>query len=106
MALSKRQWAGICGAVQWGGETCVGLIPLLAFAMMHKYAGLETALRDEILRCTKGIFYTSQCKAVLESVSQEMCILTVVIAGLAALSVCSIGPMDERPKTRFSPIFF
>jgi hypothetical protein len=98
MALSKRQWAGIYGAVQWGGETCVGLIPLLAFAMMHKYAGLETALRDEILRCTKGIVYTSQCNAVLESVFQEMCILTVVIAGLAALSVCSIGPNRRKSE--------
>src|SRR5437899_11201393 len=98
MALSKRQWGGVYGAVQWGGETCVGLIPLLAFEMMHRYAGLKDALRDEILKCTKGFTYVSPCKPVVDSISQELCILTVVSAGLAAVSVCSIGPNRRKDE--------
>jgi hypothetical protein len=98
MTLSKQQLAGLYGLVQWGGETAVGLIPLLAFWLMHTYAGLKDALRYEIIRCLKGIQFVSQCTEVVDSVSQEICILTVVIAGLALLSQFKVGPHQREAK--------
>jgi hypothetical protein len=91
--LSPRVRAALHAVVQWGGETSVGLIPLLAFEMMHRYA----SVRADIFRCTdtKPPFF-SGCIPVVESVSQEMCILTVVISGLSLLSVVNIGPTRRQ----------
>jgi hypothetical protein len=74
--LSPRWRAALHAVVQWAGETCVGLIPLLAFEMMHKYASVRGDM--------------------VESISQEMCILTVVISGLSLLSVVNIGPQRRH----------
>jgi hypothetical protein len=91
--LSPRWRAALHAVVQWAGETCVGLIPLLAFEMMHKYA----SVRGDIFKCTfTNPPYFSGCSPVVESISQEMCILTVVITGLSLLSVVNIGPQRRH----------
>jgi hypothetical protein len=67
--LSPRVRAALHAVVQWGGETCVGLIPLLAFEMMHRYA----AVRADIFRCadTRPPFF-SGCVPVVEGISQAL----------------------------------
>lgn len=81
--------AGFYGVLQWAGETCVGLIPLLAYFLMHQYGPQN----EDVFQCKthydNGV--VANCSHVLDNASQEICIIAVVTAGLSILSVCHIG---------------
>lgn len=83
--------------VQWLGETCVGLIPLLAYEVMHTYA--TTPSPPMVCPPQQGP-YLLNCHPLADNVSQEVCILTVVISGLAVLSLANLGPRRRQaPNT-------
>jgi len=103
LAKTPRRLAAWHATACWIGETCIGLIPLLAFTIMHKYASSPI----QIISCpTKAkLDYTiiPFCNALPDNISQEVCILTVVISGLAVLSLFSLGPRARKsPITPFS----
>jgi hypothetical protein len=101
--LSPRKLAACHAFTQWIGETCVGLIPLFAFIIMHTY----TAPIVQVFACPKSlkidILTFPQCAPLTDNISQEICILTVVISGLALLSVVNLGPRKRKtPVTAWS----
>jgi hypothetical protein len=82
--------------VQWAGEAFIGLIPYIAFVVLHKYSRqhLMTALCPaQTPSPANGIVFN--CLPLQEDASQEICILAVVISGLALLSIV---PLRERPR--------
>jgi hypothetical protein len=83
-------------SVHWVGETVVGLIPLVAFLIMHTFSIPPGVL----VYCPTGVGHAptfSACRYLAESVSQEICILTVVISGLALISLGKVGQGGCRP---------
>jgi hypothetical protein len=101
--MTARKWAACHAFAHWVGETCIGLIPLLAFVIMHNYATSTL----QILSCPAGakLDFTifPSCSPLSETISQEACILTVVISGLAVLSLFNFGPKARKaPITAFS----
>ena len=87
--------AAFHGLLQWVGEAVIGLIPLADFLATHIYSRLPISglCSPGSLDKAKGI-YTS-CFPSPETASQEVCILAVVISGLAVLSV---APIASRPR--------
>jgi hypothetical protein len=49
--LSPRKLAACHAFTQWIGETCVGLIPLFAYVIMHKY----TAPTVQVISCPSSL---------------------------------------------------
>jgi hypothetical protein len=101
--MTARKLAACHAFTRWIGETCIGLIPLLAFVIMHNYA----APTIQVIACPSGVkidFSTVRsCSPLLDNISQEICILTVVISGLALLSLFNLGPRARKaPVTAFS----
>ncbi|MHB8885814.1 MAG: hypothetical protein ACYC5H_12205 [Methylovirgula sp.] len=80
--------AGFQGIIQWAGETLIGLIPLAAYEITRNFSAPTAKLMSCPLSET---VYLSACSPLVESASQEMCILTVVISGLSLLSIARIG---------------
>jgi hypothetical protein len=87
--------AALRGTGQWLGEAVIGLIPWGGFFVVHRYATLPiTAICTSQ---TPGPPPTaSGCTPFIDSPSQEICILAVVISGLAVLSLASLG--REKPR--------
>jgi hypothetical protein len=100
-AITPRKLAACHAVAHWLGETCIGLIPLLAFVIMHSYS----APTVQILECPAMVrvdFTTLHyCSPLPETISQEVCILTVVISGLALLSLFRFGPKARKAPTTF-----
>jgi hypothetical protein len=98
--LSPQKLAACHAFTQWFGETCVGLIPLLAYLIMHSYSTSPIT----ILSCPVSTpVVLSPCSLLPDNISQEICILTVVISGLALLSVLNVGPHKRKaPVTAWS----
>jgi hypothetical protein len=91
MQLPASVKAGFFGFAQWIGEALIGLIPLILYVIVNKYSSLP------VIAICSGSAYnalTKQyvgCEALPESASPEICILAVVISGLAVLSVVPFG---------------
>ena len=95
-------WAGLHGVGQWVGEAVIGLIPLAIFEGVHRYATLPVAAT-----CPKQAqtpYGLSNCTLLVENSSQEVCILAVVISGLAVLSVVPLGLQKPRKITIWTRI--
>jgi hypothetical protein len=83
--------AGFYGFAQWIGEALIGLIPWILYVAVNKYSSLPiTAICSPQSYNSFSKTYTS-CVGLPESASQEICILAVVISGLAVLSVVPFG---------------
>jgi hypothetical protein len=101
MPLTIRQTAGLHGFVQWIGEAFIGLIPYIVFVAVHRYSSLPitaTCPKQAPNPITGQVF---SCTPLHENASQEICILAVVISGLALLSVAPIR-QPSRPITVFT----
>jgi hypothetical protein len=83
------------GILQWIAEAIIGVIPLIVFVFVHQFSSLPiTAVCSREESAASGLL--SDCKQILETPSQEICILAVVISGLAVLSVVP----QIRPQSR------
>jgi hypothetical protein len=83
--------AALQGIGQWLGEAVVGLIPLIVYFAVHRFSNLPiTALCP---KQTPNSYNNTMagCTALVDNPSQEVCILAVVISGLAVLSVVPLG---------------
>lgn len=70
--------------IKWGGEALVGLIPLFAYQLLQIFSKQTVKL----LACpVASLSYPSTCQEIHEGAAQEVCILTVVISGLALWSL-------------------
>ena len=88
---SKKLQTVFRAFLHWLGEAVVGLVPLLAFLIMHFFS----APRVKTFVCDIGAPPDPKsCSELLESPSQEVCILTVVVSGLAIWSLLS-GPSTK-----------
>jgi hypothetical protein len=97
----SRLKAALYGLGQWLGEAVIGLIPLALFEVAHRYStGPVTAICPE-QKAPLAFGYLSGCTRLTETPSQEICILAVVISGLAILSTHVPGP-GGRPTTIFT----
>lgn len=94
--MTARTIAAWHALSQWVGETCVGLIPLLAYSLVHTYAEQPY----QLMICPPGSGQTKSfvpnCTPLSGGVSQEICILTVVISGLALLSLFNLGRHQRK----------
>jgi glucan phosphoethanolaminetransferase (alkaline phosphatase superfamily) len=92
--------AALRGTVQWVAEAIIGVIPLAVYAYIHQFSNLPiTAI------CSDGgsnASKLSDCKPIIDSPSQEICILAVVISGLAVLSVVRYARHEPRQITGFT----
>ena len=80
----------------WAGENALGAIPLLAYMLIHNYrAPVKLFLCSP---STQPTALVSSCNTVGGTIVQELCILTVVISGLAVLSVFHLGPRARRAQ--------
>jgi hypothetical protein len=96
---SPRKMAALHGIGQWLGEAVIGLIPLIVYELVHRYSKLPliAICPDQVLNpVTKEL---RNCIPLLESPAQEVCILAVVISGLAVLSVVPLGKNRQRQVT-------
>ena len=97
--FTGRKLAACYAFTRWIGETCIGLIPLLAYLLMHNYATPVS----QVISCPKGLkidwFTIQSCSPVIDNISQEVCILTVVISGLALLSLFNFGPRARKAQS-------
>ena len=100
--ITPRKRAAFYAGTRWIGESCIGLIPLLAYVIMHNYASSTM----QVFSCPKGKIDPAtalSCTPLADNISQEICILTVVISGLALLSLFNFGPKARKaPITIFS----
>lgn len=101
--MTARRLAACHAFTRWIGETCIGLVPLLAYVIMHNYATPTI----QVIACPNGVriddLTIQTCRPLADNISQEICILTVVISGLALLSLFNLGPKARRaPVTAFS----
>jgi hypothetical protein len=97
--LTPRRIAALHGFVQWMGEAAIGLIPWAVWFATHRFAILPT-----LATCGTNEAGLYNCVPVVESPSPEICILAVVISGLAVLSVGRLGRQRERQFTVFTYI--
>lgn len=86
------------GLVQWFAEAVIGVIPLIVFVYVHQFSNLPVTA---ICSASNPL---SDCKQIVESPSQEICILAVVISGLALLSVVPRISPRSRQITGFTTI--
>jgi hypothetical protein len=91
MQLPTSVKAGFFGFAQWTGEALIGLIPWILYVIVNEYSSLPA-----IGICSAATYnaYTKQysgCIPLPENASPEICILAVVISGLAVLSVVPFG---------------
>jgi hypothetical protein len=96
--------AALHGIGQWLGEAVIGLIPLIVYELVHRYSSLP--LTATCPKQTLNPYYPTlqNCVPLVESSSQEVCILAVVISGLAVLSVVSLGQHNQRKITGWTRI--
>jgi hypothetical protein len=97
LAMTPRRMAVVHGLGQWLGEAAIGIIPWVVYEMVHRYADLPL-----IAACPKqpgSSTPLNDCTRIADSASQEICILAVVISGLAVLSVVPLGEQRKRPIT-------
>lgn len=100
----SRWLAAFLGIGQWLGEAAIGLIPLFVYELVHRYSSLPMTAT-----CTKAVVQAYMppqlnCTPIVESSSQEVCILAVVISGLAVLSVVPLGHKNARKITGWTRI--
>lgn len=100
--LSARKSAAVRAFIQWLGENSIGLIPLGAYLIVHSYS----AKTFDVLICPQGLSpdaLASRCSSLPFSAAQEICILTVVVAGLTVLSAFHLGSRKRQaPPTVFT----
>lgn len=100
--MTPRKSAAGRALIQWLGENSIGLIPLGAYLIVHSYS----AKTFDVLICAPNLppgTLISQCSALPFSAAQEICILTVVVAGLTVLSAFHLGPRKRHaPPTVFT----
>lgn len=96
IVMTPRPLAGWYALGQWFGETCVGLIPLLAYSLIHSYSAPTYRLMVCSGFAEQANKFVPNCTALAEGVSQEICILTVVISGLALLSLFNLGRHQRK----------
>ncbi|MBR1089608.1 hypothetical protein JQ621_19270 [Bradyrhizobium manausense] len=89
--MGLRIKAALFGIVQWTAEATIGLIPLGLYLIVNKYSSLPT-----LGLCTQATYNVylklyNGCSPLGESASAEVCILSIVISGLAILSVVPFG---------------
>lgn len=89
-------WKAVLQAFgQWCGEAFVGLLPLLAYWFMHSVATLPAT---GVCQRTQP----PQCVVVPDSPLPEICILAVVVSGLALLS---LGPQRRQASVTLWTFF-
>jgi hypothetical protein len=94
--MTPRRTAALHGIGQWLGEAVIGVIPLIVYVLVHRYSTLPiTATCQGVSRVTNPPILAG-CLPIIDSPSQEICILAVVISGLAVLSVVPL--IRERPR--------
>jgi hypothetical protein len=81
--------AAFLAVSQWSGEAFVGLLPLLAYWFMHGVAKLPATAVCQVTQPQAQ----NQCTIVPDSPLPEVCILAVVVSGLALLS---LGPHRRK----------
>jgi hypothetical protein len=94
-SLAARPAAALRGLGQWIGEAVIGLIPLIVYELVHRFSNLPLAAT-----CPPQAITPNQplvnCTPVIETASQEICILAVVISGLAVLSIVPLSQEHQR----------
>ena len=93
-AWSERKKAVYNASTQWIGETSIGLIPLLAHIITTRYS----APRFQAFLCDPTANAPTNCSALSTNAAQEICIITVVVAGLAVLSTLRLGPAPRKAE--------
>lgn len=87
--------AALYGFAQWLGEAVIGIIPLFMYELVHRYSKRPiTATCPDQNTAINQLYFG--CSKIVESASQEICILAVVISGLAVLSISPIGNRERR----------
>jgi hypothetical protein len=87
------------GIGQWIGEAVIGLIPLGVYELVHRYSNLPLSATCPQQAPSPSTLSVQNCTLLQESSSQEVCILAVVISGLAVLSVIQLGLKQPRKVT-------
>jgi len=95
---AKAVWNGLA---QWAGEAAIGLIPLIVYMLTHRFSRLPITAACPSQPIPTPPTALGGCMALSESAAQEICILAVVISGLALLSTTSIG-QAKRQVTMFT----
>ncbi|WP_158808478.1 hypothetical protein [Beijerinckia sp. L45] len=85
---------GAVALLRWLGEAVVGLVPLMAFKILQIFS--QPTIHLYLCPVDKPIG-PGFCQLFGEDASQEVCILTVVISGLALWSLLKVasGPSRE-----------
>jgi hypothetical protein len=94
--ITPRQMAALFGLAQWIGEALIGLIPWIVYVIVHRFSTLPltaTCPKESLNPLNQTYF---GCTPIIESASQEICILAVVISGLAVLSVVPLGRQTRQ----------
>jgi hypothetical protein len=97
-AWGPRKQAALHGLLQWIGEAVIGLIPLIVFEAVHSFSRLPVTGICSLGSLDQAKNLYMACIPAPEGASQEICILAVVISGLAVLSVIPITSR-QRPIT-------
>jgi hypothetical protein len=99
--LTRYTLAILYGLAQWVGEAVIGVIPLFMYEMAFKYSQRPiTATCPPQSINANNLYYN--CTKLLDNPSQEICILAVVISGLALLSTSPITSKKPRTITVFT----
>jgi hypothetical protein len=77
-------WSVLCALLIWGGEAIVGVLPLGAHAIVANHLSITGEITQDD--------------------AAEICILSVVISGLALISLLEFGP--RRRTAQFTPITY
>jgi hypothetical protein len=100
MLANQQCKAAFRGIGQWLGEAVIGLIPWAGYVVIHQYGTLPvTATCPKQNPNPFAPNLLQNCTPLLDSPSQEICILAVVISGLAVLSVVPMGRGQQRKST-------
>jgi len=104
LSINPRYVVGCLeGIGQWLGEAVIGLIPWFLYVVVHHFSSLPlTAVCPKQTPNPYAPQTLINCTALIDSPSQEICILAVVISGLAVLSVVPWQGNRKRQITGFT----
>jgi len=102
--LTPRRKAAVHGIAQWIGEAIIGLIPWAVWFAIHRFSNLPLIATCPNQAPSQVNQTYVNCTPLVDSPSQEICILAVVISGLAVLSVVPLGKERQRQITTFTRV--
>jgi hypothetical protein len=100
--MSRYIQAILYGLAQWLGEAVIGVIPLFMYELVNWYSKRPILATCPDQTTANQLYFG--CSRIAESPSQEICILAVVISGLAVLSIVPIGNRPRRDITIFTRV--